>query len=344
MIVWPKDNDAALDAFYGGRPDGSAKWEVKNLVYINTPWTAYLAGTKIELKRGIRVHTKVADDLKAIFREIWEYCGKDQATIEKHDLHEIGGAYYFRARRGSGRISNHGRGIAIDIDPMDNAMRKGNRGDMSAFVILAFQRHGWRWGGEYGDPMHFEACWSATSTAIAKAWETNPVIPQIVKIKEAPKADTKWAIPQAAFDLIKAQESYVGHAYNDRGSLAIGYGHTAKIGPPVVTADMKLTEPQANALLVSDVTTLVGTLMPLIKVRATPNELGAFASFAYNLGRGNFAASTLLKKFNAGDKAGAANEFLKWNKSTNPETHIKEVLSGLTKRRAQERELFLAVN
>lgn len=341
MIAWPKDNDVALDAYFGGRPDGSAKWEVKNLTYIFLPWKGYLAGTKIELARGIRVHNKVAADLTAILKEIWANCGKSQAEIAKCGLDQIGGTYFFRVRRGSNRVSNHGRGIAIDLDPLHNAMVKGNRGHMAASVILAFQRHGWRWGGEYGDPMHFEAVQSPVSNAIAKAWESNPVVPKPVKISNLFKEEAKWTIPQAAFDLIKQQESYVGHAYNDRGSLAIGYGHTSKIGPPAVNLGDTMTEPQAANLLVSDVTTLVGTIMPFIKAHASPNELGAFASFTYNLGQNNFASSTLLKKFNAGDKAGAANEFLKWNKSTNPETHVKEVLPGLTKRRAKERELFL---
>jgi lysozyme len=340
MNNWPKDNDAALDAFYG-RPDGSAKWEVGNLVYISAPWRCYLAGTKTEMLRGIRVHKKVSESLKAIFKEIWEYCGKSQETIEKYDLHQIGGAYYFRARRGSSRLSNHARGIAIDLDPLSNVMRRGNRGDMAAFVILAFQRHGWRWGGEFSDPMHFEAVWSATSNAVAKAWEVNPVVPQSVKAIAKPAETAKWVVPFEALDLIKRWESFVGKAYDDRGHLAIGYGHTAKIGLPVVTSDMTMTEPQASALLLGDVTALVGTIMPLIKVRLTPNQLGAVASFTYNLGRSNFASSTLLKKINANDMAGASLEFGKWNKSTNPKTGVKEVLGGLTKRRAAEAALFL---
>ena len=45
MSDWPKDNDVALNAFYS-RPDGSAKWEVSNLVYITAPWKCYLAATK----------------------------------------------------------------------------------------------------------------------------------------------------------------------------------------------------------------------------------------------------------------------------------------------------------
>ncbi|APF12027.1 hypothetical protein BKC11_04965 [Salmonella enterica subsp. enterica serovar Typhimurium] len=46
--------------------------------------------------------------------------------------------------------------------------------------------------------------------------------------------------------------------------------------------------------------------------------------------------STLLRKLNAGDYAGAADEFLRWNKAGG------KVLNGLTRRREAERALFLS--
>jgi GH24 family phage-related lysozyme (muramidase) len=343
VAIWPKDNDAALNAFYS-RPDGSAKWEVTNLVYITCPWKCYLAGTKTEMLRGIRVHKKVAESLKAVFADIWVQCGKSQKEIEKHDLHQIGGAYYFRARRGSPRLSNHARGIAIDIDPLDNVMRKGNKGDMAAFVILTFQRHGWKWGGEYGDPMHFEAVYSDVSDRIAKSWLINPVVPKPVKVvpdAKAAESTAKWTIPQAAVDIVKFEESFMGTVYDDRGHWAYGYGHTAKLGLPSPQPGMTITEPEASKLLASDMTKVVGQVMPLIKVSLTPNQLGAIASFVYNVGQSNFGSSTMLKKINAGDFVGASEEFKKWNKSTNPKTQKKEVLAGLTRRREKERVLFV---
>jgi hypothetical protein len=158
MNIWPLDNDHDLDAYYGGRPDGSAAWESKNLVYVPIPWKAYLAGTKIELKKGLRVHYKIAKDTQAILEKLWVICDHDQEEIAKYHLDQIGGAYHYRQRRGSSRISNHARGIAIDIDPAHNAMHRGNRGTIPLWIVSIFEEHGWRWGGEYGDPMHFEAC------------------------------------------------------------------------------------------------------------------------------------------------------------------------------------------
>ncbi|EAV5089941.1 lysozyme [Salmonella enterica] len=51
---------------------------------------------------------------------------------------------------------------------------------------------------------------------------------------------------------------------------------------------------------------------PLIKTSIPNNERAALYSFAYNVGAGTFARSTLLKKLNAGDQAGACNELKRW--------------------------------
>ena len=71
-----------------------------------------------------------------------------------------------------------------------------------------------------------------------------------------------------------------------------------------------------------------------VKVPLNPNQFGALTSFTYNLGAGNLRSSTLLRKLNAGDYAGAAAEFARWNKAGG------KVLKGLTRRRAAERALF----
>ena len=64
------------------------------------------------------------------------------------------------------------------------------------------------------------------------------------------------------------------------------------------------------------------------------NQFDAMVSFAYNVGLGNLQSSTLLKKHKAGDYAGAANEFGRWNKAAG------KVLPGLTRRRAAESALY----
>lgn len=96
-----------------------------------------------------------------------------------------------------------------------------------------------------------------------------------------------------------------------------------------------MTLEQADALLVVDLTVFEKSANSLVTVKLTENEMGALVSFAYNCGVSNLKSSTLLKKLNNGDFLGAADEFLKWDKSGGKR------LRGLTLRRTFERDLFL---
>ncbi|MFV3128284.1 lysozyme [Niveispirillum sp. KHB5.9] len=102
-----------------------------------------------------------------------------------------------------------------------------------------------------------------------------------------------------------------------------------------------IDEPQASAFLAEDLSGVGRQVAGKVKVGLTDNQFGACVSFVYNIGIGAFAASTLLKKLNAGDYAGAADQFLVWNKTTDPRTGQKVALAGLTRRRQAERGLFL---
>jgi lysozyme len=67
-----------------------------------------------------------------------------------------------------------------------------------------------------------------------------------------------------------------------------------------------------------------------IKVAVPAESRAAFISLAYNVGTAGFCSSTLVKKLNAGDLAGACAEIPRWNKAGG------RVLPGLVKRRAEE--------
>ena len=72
----------------------------------------------------------------------------------------------------------------------------------------------------------------------------------------------------------------------------------------------------------------------LVTVDLNQNEFDALCLFTYNVGRA-LQNSTLLKKLNKGDRAGAAEQFAAW-------THVgKHAEPGLVSRRASERALFL---
>ncbi|MBV5290603.1 lysozyme [Pelodictyon phaeoclathratiforme] len=115
------------------------------------------------------------------------------------------------------------------------------------------------------------------------------------------------------------------------GKLTIGYGHTG----PDVTTGKKIDEEEANALLVKDVQRFERAVNGLVTAPMTQGMFDALISFSFNLGVGSLKSSTLLKKLNAGNLTGAADEFLKWNKAGG------KVLAGLSARRESERERFL---
>lgn len=139
-----------------------------------------------------------------------------------------------------------------------------------------------------------------------------------------------------ALKLIKKWEGCRLTAYPDPATggdpWTIGWGSTGKgIGPGV-----QWTLEQADGRLSRDVGQFMGSVERMLRVKPEPNELGAMTSLAYNIGLGNFRSSTLLRKYNAGDKKGAAAEFLRWNRAAG------KVMRGLTNRRADERGVFLA--
>ena len=98
---------------------------------------------------------------------------------------------------------------------------------------------------------------------------------------------------------------------------------------------MKITKEKAEELLRQDVAWVEEALKKYVKVSINQNQFDALASLVFNIGETNFAGSTLLKKLNQSDYAGAADQFPRWKYQKGIE------LAGLVKRRAQERSLFL---
>ncbi|MTC77724.1 lysozyme [Providencia sp. wls1916] len=92
------------------------------------------------------------------------------------------------------------------------------------------------------------------------------------------------------------------------GVLTVCYGHTGADIIPTKT----YSESECLALLERDLNKVRKGVDPLIKVDLDDNTRAAIYSFAYNVGTGAFARSTMLKKLNAGDIAGACNELKRW--------------------------------
>jgi lysozyme len=153
-------------------------------------------------------------------------------------------------------------------------------------------------------------------------------------------------IGQRGLDLIKEFEGCKLKAYQcPAGVWTIGIGSTHYgDGTPVTKNRTLPNEGAALALLAATIGQYEKDVTSLVKVPINQNQFDALVSFAYNLGSDidkddiaeGLGDSTLLKKLNAGDYTGAANEFKKWNKSSG------KSLAGLTRRREAESELFLS--
>lgn len=138
-------------------------------------------------------------------------------------------------------------------------------------------------------------------------------------------------ISSKGIDLIKSFEGLRLEAYLDSVNVpTIGYGHTRN-----VRLGQTITVEQAEAFLMEDIHEFELAIQRLVCIPLSQNQFDALTSFTFNVGIGNLKKSTLLKKLNTGDIAGAANEFNKWVYAG------KQKLKGLVKRRSKERLLFI---
>lgn len=143
-------------------------------------------------------------------------------------------------------------------------------------------------------------------------------------------------INQAGLDLIKKWEGFEPRTYIDAAGVpTIGYGTTARAGVGVIPLPgMEISEKQAEKYLLMALAKFADRIRPHVRKPANENEWAAFLSLAYNIGPHAFVNSTALKRFNEGDKAGAAEAMLWFNKAGG------RVLRGLERRRKAEVALF----
>ena len=137
-------------------------------------------------------------------------------------------------------------------------------------------------------------------------------------------------------DLICGFEGKRLTAYDDGvGVWTIGFGTTVYPNGIKVKKGDTCTEAQAKAYMAHDLKKFEATVNKAVTVQLNQNQFDALVSLTYNIGSGAFKNSTLLKKLNAKDYTGAADQFLVWNKGGG------KVLKGLVSRRDAERALFL---
>jgi lysozyme len=151
-------------------------------------------------------------------------------------------------------------------------------------------------------------------------------------------------LSQQGEKLIKSFEGLRLTAYRDvAGVWTIGYGSTRYHDGRTVRPGDKLTsDVQATALFTNTLSQYENAVNSYVHVPLTQDQFDALVSFTYNEGTYALKESTLLKKLNQKDYAGAADQLLVWNKITDPQTGQKVTCDTLTSRRAAERNLFLS--
>lgn len=125
-------------------------------------------------------------------------------------------------------------------------------------------------------------------------------------------------VPQAAIDLAKRFEGFSRVPKNDPGRAypyicpagfwTIGYGHLCgPTHPPI-------TEAEGEVYLASDLQTALAATLRYCPVLVTEpvSRLAAIVDFTFNLGAGRLQTSTLRRRVNQRDWAGAASELKRW--------------------------------
>ncbi|KAM7199933.1 Lysozyme-like domain containing protein [Rhypophila sp. PSN 637] len=144
----------------------------------------------------------------------------------------------------------------------------------------------------------------------------------------------------ATINLVKSFEGWVPDIYPDPdGHATVGYGHLcADPQCSDVSYPIPLSEEDGELLLREDITIAQQciTLQTAGPVTLNDNQFGALVSWAFNVGCGNVASSTLIARLNAGEDPNtvASEELPRWKYGDGG------VLPGLVRRRAAEVDLF----
>ena len=147
-------------------------------------------------------------------------------------------------------------------------------------------------------------------------------------------------LSRAGAELIARFEGFVPRPYNDAaGHATIGFGHLIHHGL-MTAADRAhwgtISRERGLTLLSEDAREAARAVEHSVRVPLSQEQVDALVSFVFNVGVGAFGSSTLLRKLNARDRQGAADELLRWSRAGG------RVLEGLLNRRRAERALFLS--
>ena len=150
-------------------------------------------------------------------------------------------------------------------------------------------------------------------------------------------ATDEMHISPSGIDLICNFEGKRLAAYDDGvGVWTIGFGTTVYPNGIKVMKGDTCTEAQAKTYMAHDLKKFEATVNKAVTVQLNQNQFDALVSLAYNIGTNAFSKSTLVKKLNANDIRGAADQFDVWVNAGGKR------MQGLVNRRAKEKALFLS--
>ncbi|MDH1726108.1 lysozyme [Acinetobacter johnsonii] len=146
----------------------------------------------------------------------------------------------------------------------------------------------------------------------------------------------QMAVSPFGVDLICSFEGKRLTAYDDGvGVWTIGFGTTVYPNGIKVMKGDTCTEAQAKTYMAHDLKNFEATVNKAVTVQLNQNQFDALVSLAYNIGTNAFSKSTLVKKLNANDIRGAADQFDVWVNAGGKR------MQGLVNRRTVEKALFL---
>lgn len=142
--------------------------------------------------------------------------------------------------------------------------------------------------------------------------------------------------------LVCGLEGFRSAPYLDTaGVWTVGDGSTRINGQPVTASTPPIDKATALALMKTELAPICATVAAHAPDGATPNQVAACSSFAYNVGIAAFLGSTLCAMWGRGETGLASDQFMQWIYDHDPVTHQLVRVQGLVNRRKAEQAVFL---
>lgn len=129
------------------------RWQAEQMVAIPLPFSLALSWDHSRRVTRMTCHRLIMPVFSTCFQAIAE-------PGLQHHISSFGGCFAFRSQRTGTKLSTHSWGIAIDLNPENNA--QGTPGRMHPGIVSIFRNAGFTWGGDWSgpacDPMHFQFC------------------------------------------------------------------------------------------------------------------------------------------------------------------------------------------